>query len=120
MDRSAPLAATRTLSETGSDAAGSPRGHPELLSDQSSPGRGRSREREYQVTPPPRPWLQEPALSATEGPANGRNPDRICGLQESSLKCGFYRIPAESRLRIFVKRKPNQPRTAITSHSPCP
>ena len=31
-----------------------------------------------------------------EGPAYGRDPDRIRGFQESSLKCGSRRIPAEN------------------------
>lgn len=94
-----PLAAAGTLSEAGVDAAGSSGRHSELLPDQGTSGRGGSGEREYQVTVAPWPWLQEPALSATEGPAHGRDQDRICGLQESSLKCGYRRIPAESRKR---------------------
>src|SRR6202011_5282764 len=90
---------TRTVSEVGSDAAGSPGRHPELLPDQSASGRGGSRQREYQVTAAPRSWLQEPALSDAEGPADGRDQDRICGLQESSLKCESRRIPAENPKR---------------------
>ena len=35
-------------------------------------------------------------LRAAGGPADGRDQDRICGLQESSPKCGSRRIPAES------------------------
>jgi|ERR1700730_10357548 len=85
----------RTLSETGV-TAGSPGRYPELLPDQGSSGGGGSCPREYQVTAASRSWLQEPTLSAAEGPAYGRDQDRICGLQESGLECGSHRIPAES------------------------
>ena len=37
--------------------------------------------------------LQEPPLSAAEGTADGRDEDRICGFQESGMKCG---VPSNS------------------------
>jgi len=78
------LEATGALSEAGYDAARSPRRHSELLPYQSAPGRCRSREREHQVTSASRPWLQEPAISAAQGPADGRAQNRICGLQKAA------------------------------------
>jgi len=40
-----------------------------------------------------------------EGPAHGGHQDRICGLQESSLKCGSRRIPAQSPFLFAVSRR---------------
>ena len=45
----------------------------------------------------PRPRLQEPPLPAAESAADGRHQDRIRRFQESRLKCGSRRIPAQSR-----------------------
>jgi hypothetical protein len=40
---------------------------------------------------------KEPPLLAAEGTTNGGDEDGICGFQESGLKWGACRIPAESR-----------------------
>jgi hypothetical protein len=58
--------------------------HLELLPHQSSSGRGGSRQREYQVTGASRSWLQEPAVSAAEGPAHGRGQNRICVFKKTA------------------------------------
>ncbi|MDQ6706378.1 MAG: hypothetical protein M3Z85_10440, partial [Acidobacteriota bacterium] len=41
--------------------------------------------------------LQEPALPAPQGAADGRDQNRICRFHESSLKCGPPRILAQSQ-----------------------
>src|ERR1035438_2816387 len=97
MDRSTPLAASGAVPEVSGDAAGPSRRHPELLPDEGATGGRGSREWEYQVTAAPRAGIQEPALHAAEGPAHGGDQDRIRGIQESGLKCGPRRIPAQSR-----------------------
>src|ERR1017187_6875566 len=96
MDRSTPLAASGAVPEVSGDAAGPSRRHPELLPDEGATGGRGSREWEYQVTAAPRAGIQEPALHAAEGPAHGGDQDRIRGIQESGLKCGPRRIPAQS------------------------
>src|ERR1035438_2429235 len=96
VDRSTPVAASGPLPETGADVAGSPRRHSELLPEEGATGGRGSREWEHQVTTAPRMGIQEPALSAIEVPAHGGDQNRIRGLQESGLKCGSRRIPAES------------------------
>ena len=60
-------------------------------------GRCRGHQREHQDSAPARPRVQEPALSAAEGPAHGGHQNRIRGFQESGLKCGPRRILAQSR-----------------------
>src|SRR5664280_957959 len=98
MDRSTPLAASGAVPEVSGDAAGPSRRHPELLPDEGAAGGCGSREWEYQVTAAPRSGIQEPALSAIKVPAHGGDQDRIRGLQESGLKCGSRRIPAQSQI----------------------
>src|ERR1035438_10554699 len=98
MDRSTPLAASGAVPEVSGDAAGPSRRHPELLPDEGATGGRGSREWEYQVTAAPRAGIQEPALHAAEGPAHGGDQDRIRGIQESGLKCGPRRIPAQSQI----------------------
>src|ERR1039457_3709673 len=91
------MAALETLREAGRDAPRSPGGHSQLLPDEGAAGGGRSRERKHQVTATTRSGLQESALSAPEGAANGCDQDGIHYSPESSLKCPFFRIPAQNR-----------------------
>src|ERR1035438_659545 len=105
MDRSTPLAASGAVLEVSGDAAGPSRRHPELLPDEGATGGRGSREWEYQVTAAPRAGIQEPALHAAEGPAHGGDQDRIRGIQESGLKCGPRRIPAQSQISLQAIRE---------------
>src|ERR1022692_5143310 len=91
------MAALETLREAGRDAPRSPGGHSQLLPDEGAAGGGGSRERKHQVTATTRSGLQESALSAPEGAANGCDQDGIHYSPESSLKCPFFRIPAQNR-----------------------
>ena len=65
--------------------------------DEGASGGSGGREWEYQVTAAPRTGIQKPALPAAKIPAHGGDQDRICGLQESGLKCMSCRIPAQSQ-----------------------
>src|SRR5207249_7488389 len=103
MDRPVALAASGALSKAGPHAARSPRWHPKLLPDESAAGGCGGRQREYQVTAAPRTRLQKPSLPPAEGPAHGRDQNRIRGIQESGLKCSLRRIPAQSRISIWVR-----------------
>ena len=94
------LAASGALSKAGPHAARSPRWHPKLLPDESAAGGCGGRQREYQVTAAPRTRLQKPSLPPAEGPAHGRDQNRIRGIQESGLKCSLRRIPAQSPLLL--------------------
>src|SRR5438552_9224138 len=96
------MATAGAVSEAGHDAAGSPRWDSELLPDEGAAGSSGSREREHQGPLAPRTRIQESPLPSAEGPAHGGDPDRICGLQESSLKCGSHRILAESQIHFLV------------------
>src|ERR1039457_3129497 len=94
------MAALETLREAGRDAPRSPGGHSQLLPDEGAAGGGRSRERKHQVTATTRSGLQESALSAPEGAANGCDQDGIHYSPESSLKCAFHQILAQNRFSL--------------------
>src|SRR6516165_8346080 len=64
VDRSASVATSGALPETGKDAAEASGRHPELLSHEGSPRSGRSREWEHQVATTSRAGIPEPALPA--------------------------------------------------------
>src|ERR1017187_2079028 len=104
------MAALETLREAGRDAPRSPGGHSQLLPDEGAAGGGRSRERKHQVTATTRSGLQESALSAPEGAADGCNQDGIHHSPESSLKCPFHQIPAQNRINKGI---PNTYRVAF-------
>src|ERR1017187_6464701 len=101
------MAALETLREAGRDAPRSPGGHSQLLPDEGAAGSGRSRERKHQVTATTRSRLQESALSAPEGAADGGNQDGIHYSPESSLKCPFHQILAQNRIFLPTLTKTN-------------
>ncbi len=67
------VAAIDSFRETGRHAAEAPGGHSELLPDQGSFRGGRGRQWKHSHANQPWPRLQEPAISATEGQADGRD-----------------------------------------------
>src|SRR5207247_2085424 len=115
MDRPVALAASGALSKAGPHAARSPRWHPKLLPDESAAGGCGGRQREYQVTAAPRTRLQKPSLPPAEGPAHGRDQNRIRGIQESGLECSLRRIPAQSRKFIGLPQIKNEPKSLYQS-----
>jgi transposase len=108
------LAAPGAVSETGPDATRPSGRHPQLLQDQGSDGRCGSCQWQHQSVDPSRAGLQGLALLAAEGTLHGRNQDRIRRYQESRLKCGFARIPAQSR---FLLERTHAPPHRRRSHS---
>src|SRR5689334_23219547 len=103
MDRSTPVAASGAVPEAGNDAVGSFGRHPELLPDQGSSRGSGGGKRKPQGVAAPRPRLREPPLSSTEGSTDGGPQDRIPRSQESSVKCGSRRIPAQSRFSFVAE-----------------
>src|ERR1019366_7007472 len=105
LGRSTSLAALATVRKAGRDAPRSPGGHSQLLPHEGAAGSGRSRQRKHQVTATTRSGLQESALSAPEGAADGGNQDGIHYSPESSLKCAFHQILAQNRfLRLYLQK----------------
>jgi transposase len=58
--------------------------HPELLSNEGSPGSGRSREWEHQVATTSRAGIPEPALPAAQGAAHCGDQHRICVFRKAA------------------------------------
>ena len=89
-------------------AARSPRRHSELLPDERATGRSGSRKWEHQVTARRgRGYenLHYLLLKAQRVAATSSDQDRICGFQESSLKCRPPRIPGELPVRERANRR---------------
>src|ERR1019366_7054242 len=103
LGRSTSLAALATVRKAGRDAPRPPGGHSQLLPHEGPAGSGRSRERKHQVTATMRSGLQEFALSAPEGAADGGNQDGIHHSPESSLKCAFHQILAQNRKSVDLR-----------------
>src|SRR5215475_7016619 len=105
------MAAVEAIRKAGPDASGSFGWNPELLPHQSADGRCGGGERQHQKSAETWPRLQEPALPSAEGPAHGRDQNRICGFRESSLKCGTLRILAQSHKTL----RPGKRKLALTA-----
>src|ERR1039457_5257554 len=77
VDRPTEVAAVGSVRETRGDAAETRGWHCQLLRDQSPLRRSRGRQWKHPHADQPWPRLQEPALSAAEGQADGRDEPRI-------------------------------------------
>src|ERR1039458_7345170 len=81
-----------------------PGGYSQLLPHEGAAGSGRSRERKHQVTATTRSGLQECALSAPEGAADGGNQDGIHHSPASTLKYALHTLLSQNRKRISTSR----------------
>ena len=95
----------KAFRRTRRDVAEAPGWDCELLPDQGSLWSGRGRQRQHSHADQPRARLQEPALPAVEGQADGRDQHRIHpGLQreESRVKCHLL-TNSRSEPKIHLK-----------------